>query len=86
MCKTFARLTRTEPSQPVNRRFQRLAATTLVAITGHADDAGRKAALEKRFDVHVPKPGNASKLERFLIRLGADDQGLQTSARPATKK
>jgi hypothetical protein len=57
-----------------------------VAVTGHADDAGSKAALEKRFDVHVPKLGNASKLEQFLIRLRADDLGLQTSARPATKK
>jgi CheY-like chemotaxis protein len=44
-----------------------------VAITGHADDAGRKAALEKRFDVHVPKPVDASKLAQSLIKLGADE-------------
>jgi hypothetical protein len=45
-----------------------------VAITGHADDGGRKAALETRFDVHVPKPGDASNLEQFLIKRGIDGQ------------
>jgi CheY-like chemotaxis protein len=55
------------------RQLERLAATTFVAITGHADDAGRKAALEKRFDVHVPKPVDASKLAQSLIKLGADE-------------
>lgn len=65
MCKTFARLTRTELHIPVNRRFQRLAATSFVAITGQADDAGRKAALETRLDIHVPKPADVSKLEQF---------------------
>jgi CheY-like chemotaxis protein len=53
------------------RQLERLAATTFVAIIAHADDAGRKAALETRFDVHVPKPTDASKLEQFLIRRGA---------------
>jgi hypothetical protein len=55
----------------VYRRFQRLAATAFVAIPGHADDAGRKAALQTRLDIHVPKPADASKLEQFLIERRA---------------
>lgn len=54
-----------------SRRFQRPAATTFVAITGHADDAGRKAAFETRLDIHVPRPADASKLEQFLIERRA---------------
>jgi hypothetical protein len=38
------------------RQLERLAATTFMATTGHADGVGRKAALGMRFDVHVPKP------------------------------
>jgi CheY-like chemotaxis protein len=49
------------------RQLECLAATTFVAITGHADDAGRKAAVETRFDIHVPSPADASKFEQFLI-------------------
>jgi CheY-like chemotaxis protein len=48
------------------RKLERLQATTFVAITGYADD--RTAALEAGFDAHMPKPVDAGKLERFLIR------------------
>jgi signal transduction histidine kinase/ActR/RegA family two-component response regulator len=48
------------------RKLERLKATTFVAITGYADD--RTAALEAGFDAHMPKPVDAGKLERFLIR------------------
>ncbi|SKC77257.1 hybrid sensor histidine kinase/response regulator [Paraburkholderia hospita] len=48
------------------RKLERLQATTFVAITGYADD--RTAALEAGFDAHMPKPADAGKLERFLIR------------------
>ncbi|WP_054929918.1 ATP-binding protein [Paraburkholderia caribensis] len=48
------------------RKLERLKATTFVAITGYADD--RTAALEAGFDVHMPKPVDAGRLERFLIR------------------
>jgi hypothetical protein len=64
MCKTFARLTRTEPSQPVNRRFQRLAATTLVAITGHADDAGRQHSKSASMCM-CPSPAMQASLSGF---------------------
>lgn len=37
------------------RQLERAAATTFVTITGHAEGAGSKAALEARFDLHVPK-------------------------------
>ncbi|SDI91405.1 GAF domain-containing protein [Paraburkholderia steynii] len=48
------------------RKLERLKTTTFVAITGYADD--RTAALEAGFDAHMPKPVDAGKLERFLIR------------------
>jgi signal transduction histidine kinase/ActR/RegA family two-component response regulator len=48
------------------RKLERLQATTFVAITGYADD--RTAALEAGFDAHMPKPVDADKLGRFLIR------------------
>jgi hypothetical protein len=53
------------------RPLERLAARTFVEITGRADDAGRKAALETRLDIHVPRPARASKLEQFLIERRA---------------
>jgi signal transduction histidine kinase/ActR/RegA family two-component response regulator len=48
------------------RKLERLKTTTFVAITGYADD--RMAALDAGFDTHMPKPVDAGKLERFLIR------------------
>jgi len=51
------------------RQHKRLAETTFVAITGYADASDRTAALEVGFGAHMPKPVDAGKLERFLLKV-----------------
>lgn len=47
-----------------------LAHTELVAMTGFADEEGRRRALEAGFDRHLAKPAGAEELKKLLESAG----------------